>query len=362
MLDLNHPVALPCGVELRGRTALAPMTNRQSNDDGTLSEEELQWLLRRAQGGFALVSTCAAFVCTEGKAWPGQLGIAHDDHLPGLTRLASALENEGAVSIVQLHHGGKRAVLAPGQRLSASPDPEYNTRAAEHDDLDRLVEQFADAAVRAERAGFSGVEIHGANGYIFTQFLSPTDNRRTDDYWCSLENRFRLLKRGVRQTRARVGERFAVGVRISPVDVGARWGLTLADSCRVAADLAHEGVDFIHLSLGDASGAPPFEEESRPVAQVMRQAIPEYVPLFAAGGIWSSDEALRARQAGVDVLSIGRAAIAEPDWPRQVNQPGWRPTDPPWTRGRLAEVAISDAYWKYLTLFPRLTVESPDVR
>lgn len=360
MLNLNEPVPLRCGAVLPGRTALAPMTNRQSHDDGTLSDDEYHWLLRRAEGGFALTSTCAAFVCEEGKAWPGQLGIADDGHLPGLTRLATALNATGTVSIVQLHHGGKRAKLAPGRRLSASEDAEYDTRAAEPADLDRLVHRFTEAAVRAERAGFSGVEVHGANGYVFTQFLSPTDNRRTDDYGGSLENRARLLRRTVQAIRARVGSGFVVGVRISPVDVGPRWGLTLADSCRLSAWLVEDGVDFIHLSLGDAAASPPFEDETRPVARVIREAIPESVPVVAAGGIGSAADAKRALDAGVEVLSIGRAAIVEPDWPRQVSMPGWLPTAPPWTRERLAEVAVSDKLWTYLTLFPGLTVDSPE--
>ena len=130
MMDLNAALRLPCGVVLPGRTALAPMTNRQSHDDGVLSDEELMWLLRRAQGGFSLVSTCAAYVCEEGKAWQGQLGIAHEGHLPGLTRLATALNKTGAVSIIQLHHGGKRATLAPDGRLTASEDSEHSARGA----------------------------------------------------------------------------------------------------------------------------------------------------------------------------------------------------------------------------------------
>ena len=104
----------------------------------------------------------------------------------------------------------------------------------------------------------------------------------------------------------------------------------------------------------------PFEDEARPVARVIREAIPESVPVVAAGGIGSAADAERALDAGVEVLSIGRAAIVEPDWPRQVSMPGWLPTAPPWTRERLAEVAVSDKLWTYLTLFPGLTVDSPE--
>jgi len=357
MMDLNASVRLPCGVVLPGRTALAPMTNRQSHANGVLSDPELEWLVRRARGGFSLVSTCAAFVCEEGKAWKGQLGIAHEDHVPGLTRLGTALGELNTVSIVQLHHGGKRASLAPGLRLSAMDDAEASTRGATLEDLDRVVECFSDAAVRAERAGLSGVEVHGANGYLFTQFLSPVENQRQDDYGGNLENRARLLLRVVRAIRSRVGAGFAVGVRLSPVDVRTRWGLTLDDTCQVVLALAADGIDFLHLSLADAAGSPPFEDEQRPVASVIRGVLPRSIPLLAAGGIWSGMEAAQAMGAGVDVVAVGTAAIPEPDWPRLAAQESWTPASPPWTPAGLERVSVSPDFVEYLRLFPGLVTD-----
>ncbi|TVQ86947.1 MAG: NADH:flavin oxidoreductase, partial [Deltaproteobacteria bacterium] len=156
MPDLDAPLPLPCGLTLPNRVVLAPMTNRQSNPDGTLATPELRWLRARAEGGFGLVMTCAAFVSGEGKAWRGQLGIASEAHAPGLRRLASALREAGSAPFVQLHHGGALATFAPALKLSTADGD--GVRGARPDDLRRVVRDFVQAAQRAERAGFAGVE------------------------------------------------------------------------------------------------------------------------------------------------------------------------------------------------------------
>lgn len=348
MSALDEPLRLRCGLTIAGRVAMAPLTNTQSEPDGTLGDDELSWLVRRARDGFPWVSTCAAFVSAEGHAWRGQLGIADDVHVSGLTRLAAALREHGAASIVQLHHGGAKASLAPGRRLSTADGGPNATRAATDADIERVIGDFVAAARRAERAGFSGVEIHGANGYLFTQFLAPEDNPRADGYGGALEGRARLLRETTRAVRAAVAPEFAVGVRLSPVDLWAQRGLALDDGVRVAVWLADDGADFIHLSLGDASGAPPKEPDRGPVARAMRDALPAEVALLAAGGIWTRADADRALSAGVDVAVLGRAAIAHPDWPAASARPGWTPHRPPWDPAFLRAVDVGPGLVSYL--------------
>ena len=156
--NLDNPITLRCGVTLPNRFAMAPLTNTQSNLDGTLGKDEYTWLTTRA-GKFGLISTCAAFVSEEGHAWKGQLGISDDKHLPGLTKLASAIISAGSLVIVQLHHAGAQADCAP-QKISASASEGINE--ATKEDIERIKNDFVQAALRAEQAGFSGVEIHGA--------------------------------------------------------------------------------------------------------------------------------------------------------------------------------------------------------
>ncbi|MCH9688127.1 MAG: NADH:flavin oxidoreductase [Deltaproteobacteria bacterium] len=351
MNTLDQPLVLRCGLTLPQRIAMAPLTNTQSEPDGSLGDAEFEWLVRRARDGFRWISTCAAFVSEQGHAWRGQLGIATDDHLKGLTRLATALREHGAAAVVQLHHGGAKAELAPGRPLSTVDGGPANTRAATLEDLDEVIEQFVAAAQRAERAGFSGVEIHGANGYLFTQFLAPHDNPREDEYGGDLAGRALLLRRTLRAVRAAVSPSFAVGVRVSPVDVWAQRGLVLDDGVQVGRWLVEDGADFIHLSLGDASGPPAHEPDAGAVARAFRDALPGDVPIFAAGGIWTREDAARAVGAGVDVVVVGRAAIAHPNWPVVYTQPEWEPKRPTWSPDYLRSVDVGEALLQYLSGF-----------
>lgn len=338
---------------------MAPLTNKQSHPDGTLSDDELAWLVRRAKDGFAWISTCAAFVSEEGHAWKGQLGIASDEHLPGLTRLAAALHEHGALAVVQLHHAGAKADLAPDKLSTGGPK---GCRAATHDDLQRVIEDFVAAARRAESAGFDGVEIHGANGYLFTQFLAPQDNPREDAYGGDLDNRARLLRETIRAVRAAVAPGFAVGVRTSPVDVWARRGLILSDGVEVARWAAEDGADFVHLSLGQAAGPAPHEWNTGPVARAVRDGVPSEVPVFAAGGIWTRADAEAAFDAGVDVAVLGRASIGNPDWPIASEQPDYQPQRPPWTTDYLESVDVGPDLLGYLRAFPGMVVGGTPAR
>lgn len=348
MNDLDSPFSLPCGLEIPQRVAMAPLTNTQSKPDGRLGEDELTWLSRRAAGGFRWISTCAAFVCDEGHAWNGQLGISSDAHIPGLTRVAASLVERGATPIVQLHHGGAKADLSPGRPLSTVDGGPARSRGATRQDIERVTGEFVAAALRAESAGFAGVEIHGANGYLFTQFLAPADNTRTDEYGGDLAGRARFLRETVQAVRSAVSARFAVGVRLSPVDLWDRRGLVLDDGVAVGRWLVDDGIDFIHLSLKDAAAAPPHEPDRGPVARAFRAALPVDVPIFAAGGIWTRAEADRAALAGVDVAVLGRAAIAHPDWPSVSAEPDWQPIRPPWNSDYLRSVDVGAGFLDYL--------------
>lgn len=346
---------LRSGVQIRDDVALAPLTNTQSHADGTLGEEELVWLVRRAQGGFGWLSTCAAYVSNEGKAWEGQLGIASEAHLPGLTRLASALRAAGATPIVQLHHAGPHATLAPNGPLGTIDRPGH-TRGATHAELAAVVQAFAAAAQRAEQAGFAGVEIHGANGYLFTHFLAPADNPREDEYGRDLAGRARLLREAVAAVRAAVSPGFAVGVRLSPIDLFAQRGLLLADSVQVARWAVEDGAEFIHLSLRDAACTAPEDPAGPAVARAFRDALPADVPVLAAGGIWTLEDLMRAHEAGVDVGVIGKASIGDPDWPRHMREPGFEPVRPPFTPELLRAGGAGEGFLRYAARHPGLIV------
>ncbi len=341
---LYEPLVFRNGVRARNRCWLAPMTNQQSQPDGTLSDEELHWLELRARGGFGVVETCAAHVALDGQGWPGELGI-YDDHLrPGLHRLASTLADAGALGIVQLFHGGLRADASPHKWTASRIDA---AREALVDDLDRVIGEFRDAALRAHAAGFHGVELHGAHGYLFTQFLSATMNRRLDAWGGTLARRARLLRETMRVVRAAVPASFVVGVRLSPEDRGNAVGLDLDESIEVARWLCEDGADFIHLSLWDWTKRTRKRPEQHPVP-LFRSAIPREVPLVACGNVWTREDAEAVLDMGATAVALGRAAIANPSWANDATRADYQPRRPPLTPEELAERGLSPRFVDYM--------------
>ena len=351
MKSLFEPLVLRTGLAAHNRLVLAPMTNKQSHEDGTLSDDERRWLESRADGGFGTVMTCAAHVAKDGQGWPGELGIFDDAHLPGLRSLATTLRERGARSIVQLFHGGARADAAvsgsqPWSAVAAVSDGKPIAAATEAQ-LQGVVARFADAAARAASAGFDGVEIHGAHGYLLTQFLSAT-NVRADGWGGSLEDRARLIREVVRAVRARVGEEFTVGVRLSPENFGNAQGLDLDESVQTARWLADDGVDFVHLSLWRAQENTQ-KRPSEHALPLVRRALPSDVALLVAGGVWTRAEAERLLALGADGIALGRSAIANPDWPRRASDPAWEPRRPPLTREELQARGLSPRFAEYMS-------------
>lgn len=357
---LFDPFTLRSGLVLPNRIALAPLTNLQSHADGLLGEDELAFLGRRADGGFGLITTCAAYVTPDGKAWDGELGIDRDACLPGLTRLATRIHAGGARAMVQLFHGGARADAAltgsPPWSASAftdggAPPP----RAATEADIAGVITAFADAAARAQAAGFDGVELHGAHGYLLSQFLSRTMNLREDAWGGELAGRARLIREVTRAVRARCGARFTLGVRLSLEDFGQARGLDLDESLAVAGWLVEDGVDFLHISLWDVARMTTKRPDVHPLALV-RAVVPPDVAVLTAGKIWSAADAAQALAHGADVVALGRSGILDPDWPRQVRA-GAEPARPPMTRADLEARAVSPAFVGYLTRWKGLVAE-----
>ena len=347
MTRLLEPIRFRNGIRSRNRIALAAMTNSQSHADGTLSDDELHWLALRAEGGFGIVTTCAAHVSKHGQGWPGELGIFDDRHVPGLARLAEDMRERGGLPVVQIFHGGLRAdrSVCGGRPWSASDGGADGARAATEHDIRGVIDDFADAAARACAAHMAGIEIHGAHGYLLTQFLSAVENRRNDDWGGSLENRARLMREVTRAVRARVPETFIVGVRISPEDGGGgnARGLDLDENLQLARWLCDDGMDFLHLSLWDAFK----NTQKRPAEhalQAFRAVVPSNIPLFAAGQIWTRDDADMVLDLGADVIALGRAAIVNPDWPLRISDPGWQPRRPPVTAAQLREWGLNPVF------------------
>jgi 2,4-dienoyl-CoA reductase-like NADH-dependent reductase (Old Yellow Enzyme family) len=329
---------------------LAPLTNLQSHPDGRLSEDEFRWLTLRAEGGFGLTSTCASHVQAQGQGFAGQLGIWSDIHLDGLSRLAAAIKAAGSVATVQLHHAGMRAPagLIGTQPVAPSDDAETGARALTLDEVHQVRDDFVAAAVRAQHAGFDGVELHGAHGYLLCQFLSAESNRRTDEYGGSLENRGRLVQEILAGVRAACRPDFTVGIRLSPE----RFGMQLGEVRAFAQQLMREGrIDFLDFSLWDAFKAPNDAQfASRPLIDWFTQDLERgAVRMGVAGKIMSGATARRCLEQGADFVIIGRAAILHHDFPRRVAvDPDFEATALPVTREHLRAEGLGPAFIDYM--------------
>ena len=350
MSSAFDPVTFTRGPAMPNRLMLAPLTNSQSHVDGVLSHEEFTWLTMRAEGGFGLTMTCAAHVQAIGQGFPGQMGIWSDAHLDGLTRLATALNASGTVSYAQLHHAGNRSPmdLTGQQPVCPSDDPSTGARALTTAEVPELIADFVAAAVRAEQAGFHGVELHGAHGYLICQFLSPELNLRDDEFGGSLENRSRVLFAIVDGIRAACGPDLALAVRLSPE----RFGIRTEEIVEVYQRLVASGqVDFIDMSLWDVDRRlPDGEFEGRSLIEIFAELPRGEVRLGVAGKIHDPADVQRVLDAGVDIAVLGRVGILHHDYPQLLEQDdAFVPRRPPVTPEVLVAEGVSPKFVTYLS-------------
>jgi 2,4-dienoyl-CoA reductase-like NADH-dependent reductase (Old Yellow Enzyme family) len=350
MKNLFQPLSFKHGAAMKNRFVLAPMTNLQSFDDGRLSDEEFRWLTLRAKGGFGLTMTCASHVQATGKGFPGQLGCFSNDHIAGLSRLASAIRAEKSLAVIQLHHAGMRSPedLVGGQPVCPSDNEKTGARALTLEEVRQLREDFVTAAQRAEKAGFDGVEIHGAHGYILSQFLSPVINQRNDRYGGSLENRARIIFEIIEAVRDRCRPGFLLGVRLSPE----RFDLKLGEMIEVSRRLMEEGaIDFLDVSLWDVFKEPVEEQyQGRSLFSYFEELDRGEVRLGIAGNIHTPHDARKCLEDGADFILLGRAAILHHDFPLQVSaNPDFEPVKTPVSREYLHSQGLSEAFVNYMS-------------
>jgi 2,4-dienoyl-CoA reductase-like NADH-dependent reductase (Old Yellow Enzyme family) len=350
LTSLFAPLSFARGPAMKNRFMLAPLTNLQSHTDGRLSDDEFHWLTMRAKGGFGLTMTCAAHVQRVGQGFPGQLGVFSDDHLEGLTRLAAAIKREASLAVVQLHHAGMRSPegLIGETPLCPSDNAETGARAMTEAEVERLRDDFIAAAVRAEKAGFDGVELHGAHGYVLCQFLSAEINQRTDRWGGSLENRARIVREIIAGVRQRCRSDFNLGLRLSPE----RFGVKLGEMRELAQALMLEGgLDYLDMSLWDANKEPEEAEfKGRSLMAWFADLERGQARLGVAGKIRTGDDAAAALAAGVDFVLVGRAAILHHDFPEQVRRdPHFQPIALPVTREHLRQEGLGPAFINYMS-------------
>ena len=347
--DLFAPLTFKRGPAMKNRFMLAPLTNQQSHVDGRLSDEEFHWLTLRAKGGFGLTMTCAAHVQAIGQGFAGQLGIFSDSHLEGLTRLASAIKAEDSLAVVQLHHAGMRSPqdLIGEAPVCPSDNAEFSARALSTAEVEQLIEDFIAGAERAQKAGFDGVELHGAHGYILCQFLSSEINQRNDRFGGSLQNRASVILEIIAGIRARCRADFNLGLRLSPE----RFGLQLAEILELTQTLMTAGdLDYIDLSLWDVNKLPEEEAfKSRSLLAWFMDLDRGHVRVGVAGKVLSAQSARDCLEQGADFVLIGRGAILHHDYPLQIQtNPDFTPIALPVSEAHLLNEGLSPAFVTYM--------------
>jgi 2,4-dienoyl-CoA reductase-like NADH-dependent reductase (Old Yellow Enzyme family) len=370
MPTLTSPFLLKTGHTQKNRTVLAPMTNSQSHEDGTLSDAELHWLALRAEGGFGMLISAASHVQPNAKAWVGQMACFSDLHIDGLRKLAAIGNANNALTILQLFHGGVRSPRDVTGEQPTAPSvvtldfPGFETpRALAEAEIEEIIGNFVAAAQRAQQAGLSGVELHGANGYLFTQFLSTQTNLRTDQWGGSLENRARLLIRTVQEIKKAVPADFIVGVRLLPEDSPAQKGFDIDETTQVIAWLVQLDVDYVHISAPDvASTSWKYPNSQETNLHRFRKVVPAEIALIACGGVKVASDVDFALGEGADLVAVGKTAINTPDWPLRAVEAGFMPKPFPMTEADATAAGISPPFMPMLRGYHLMVPVSADDR
>jgi len=328
--SLFRPVKIN-GMRLKNRLVVPPMGTGFAEEDGSVSDRLIKYHEARAKGGFGLITLeVTAVDGVEGKGSLHQLSIFDDRFIPGLKRLVDRLHNAGAKVGIQLYHPGRvtlPAILGGLRPVAPSPIPDPIWRQAPREltiqDIKRLVELFAQGARRAKESGFDAIELHGAHGYLISQFMSGYANKRTDEYGGGFEGFIRFPVEIIRRIRQLVGPDFPIFFRISGDEL-VPMGRTVTESVEVAKRLVQEGVNVIDVSIGvmessAVTSAPPDMEQgfNAGMAAAFKKALS--VPIIAVGRINDPDIAEEIVGSGkADLVAIGRQSLTDPDWPNKV--------------------------------------------
>lgn len=331
---LQTPLALRCGLLVSNRIVKASMTERLADLAGAPTSEIVRLYQRFAAGGVGLMLTGNVMVDAAHLEAVGNAVLDSDRALAGFAAWAAAGSAMGVPTIVQLNHPGRQAPRTLLQQPVAPSSVGLRKygffaqpRALSAKEIEQLIERFADSALLAERAGFAGVEIHAAHGYLLSQFLSPNVNRRTDAWGGSLDNRARILLRVVDRVRERVSSQFAVGVKLNAGDF-VKGGLMPADAAQVMRWLDQRELDFIELSGGTferpASFGAGLSQSTKAREGYFLELAAEArrvtsIPLIVTGGFRSKQAMQDALASGAcDLIGLARPLAVEPDLPKRM--------------------------------------------
>ncbi|WCM60734.1 NADH-dependent flavin oxidoreductase [Paenibacillus polymyxa] len=321
---LLAPFTLKNGVTLKNRVIMAPMTTWSGNADFTISDEEVAYYNKRVNG-VGLVITGCTHVRANGIGFTDEFAGYDDTFIPSLRKLASAAKRGGAPAILQIFHAGNKALpeLTPnGELVSASALSGQSLgktpRALSHEEILDMVKAFGETTKRAIEAGFDGVEIHGAHGFLIQNFFSPFFNQRTDQWGGTLENRLKFPLAVVQEVKNVIKKYakkpFILGYRFSPEERTQPGGLRMDDVYVLIDRLVEQNVDYIHASLDHILSKPIDIQTEKTRLELITEHVDGRVPVIAAGSVIEPELASKALELGVSMVAIGRALIINPNW------------------------------------------------
>ena len=332
---LFTPITLPNGTTIKNRFFKSAMSEGMGTRDFQPKKNIATLYKRWAEGGTGLIITGNIMVDPKGTAEPGNIVFDKNSNMEILKNWANQGQQHGAKVMVQLNHPGKQAPKTVSkQTVAPSAVPLGNglnklfstPRALTTSEVEELVQKFVTSAKVAKEAGFSGVQIHAAHGYLISQFLSPHDNRRTDKYGGSLENRMRFLKEIYLGMREELGKDFTIGIKINSTDFK-EDGLTEEDSLKTIIKLANLGLDFVEISGGTYERPAMMGATSRSTNQVffaeyskkLKQKIE--IPVVVTGGIRSINAMnTLLNDNTTDFIGIARPLTIDPNIPNKIKQ------------------------------------------
>lgn len=310
-------------LRLKNRLVMPPMATAKADEEGKITEDILNYYDEKSKGGYiSLIIIEHAFVSPEGKASNRQISVADDSVIDGLKKLVDTIHNNGSRVVMQINHAGSGTTREVTGLNPVAPSAIVNPRRGgavplelTQGQIKEIVNKFKEAAIRVKKAGFDGVEIHSAHGFLLNQFLSPLTNKRTDEYGGDIYGRIKIHLEIIREIKKALGEDYPLLLRLGATDK-IEGGITIEDSIKAALEFEKAGVDILDISGGFCGYALPGQAYFAPISEEIKKAVK--VPVIVTGGIkdpYLAEKVLREGKA--DLIGVGRAILNDSSWAKK---------------------------------------------